>query len=375
MHDLTEVTSLEGLMHIYGFTAEEVGIAYVISQKDYNGLFSKYYDRYKLIGDNFNWVRAALFKKSKRNIRFGRNTIVKTLKYWLICGKLYEVLAVKMQFAYYNTFDDNKRNLFMSMIRQLIVTSMQNGIMSQKDWESFKGEDNSVQVIFLPRTANKNSQGKKSESDSNYNSNERQHIDIGEFNLNITFNMFVQNNYWGSSGTEAPKYSNKERDALIKGTRANIYLGKEATAPEYNHDLLSKVELSEAFYIVGMTENQILALRILVGKGAGKYLEKGIGVLYDNTFHILKGKKGTIITKALVAYYFSLISDKLKLYKYKSEQDTRKKKRISWKYFQYLTEEEGYALCKRDWVENGGPGGKENVIELFNSVEDEEKSK
>lgn len=127
--------SFEAVMHLYAYTAKSLKLEHIVSQRDFPILFSNNYTR---VGDTI--VTAIVFLLSEGNMSFIRlNRIKNTLKYWLVGDNLYETLVSKIIVKTDEARERLEKNAYSDLQRQLVETSMRNGIKTQDDWNRFFG--------------------------------------------------------------------------------------------------------------------------------------------------------------------------------------------------------------------------------------------
>ncbi|SFG71565.1 DUF6043 family protein [Prevotella sp. KH2C16] len=127
--------SFEAVMHLYAYTAKSLKLEYIVSQQGYPFLFSNNYTR---VGDTL--AAAITFLMSEGNMSFASpDRVRKTLKYWLVCGNLYETLVSKVIIKASEAKERIELNGFSDLKQQLVGTSILNGIKTQHDWDRFFG--------------------------------------------------------------------------------------------------------------------------------------------------------------------------------------------------------------------------------------------
>lgn len=132
--------SFEAVMHLYAYTAKSLKLEHIVSQQDYPFLFSINYTR---VGDTL--AAAVSFLLSEGNMSFASPERVRNaLKYWLVCGNLYETLVSKVIIKASEAKERIEQNGFSDLKQRLIESSIQNGIKTQDNWNRFFGLEDSA---------------------------------------------------------------------------------------------------------------------------------------------------------------------------------------------------------------------------------------
>lgn len=146
-------TSCAGMMHIYSYTSRQLKLTYTVSQKDFPMLFSNNYTR---VGDTLSGIMALLL--NEWNLNLSPDRIRKSLEYWLLYSDMYETFISKVINKTKEAKERVEQKGWMEMKKQLIATSIQNGIKSQGMWNCFfndeeeaHGDDHVVDVVALSK--------------------------------------------------------------------------------------------------------------------------------------------------------------------------------------------------------------------------------
>lgn len=306
----------EGLMHTYISASKLVNLKYVVNRKEYPELFSSYFPVVE-------WIR-----KSIRGITISANNQNKIIAYWLLCGDMYNELVDRVIMRIEES--KNRKEIFAlkNLMIDFISTSIRNGIKDPNEWAQFFSGDKNIEIDF-----------------------KRQ---------NIIVDKIIAKSYATSETTEVVNTTTKQSKTYSPS------LNSDNTDTTDINDIDIKEDYNYLSNFIDDSYNKaerIAALTFLLKKGAGTYLKKGVNIAFDKHFHAIieaPNKKGKKL--ALLAYFCFEVAKRVGLASKTKDKDDFK---ISWKFFQTLFEENGFATCKRDWKNNGLPLGYEEIDDLF----------
>lgn len=136
--------SHEGMMHVYAYTANLLGLEHIASQADFPTVF---YNNYTRVGDTILGLRTALLNEFNFNI--GKKTINRTLAYWFLSGQKYHVLVSKLISVRDNSSDKFEKVKVNELIVRLVETSLHNGILAKEDWDKIIDNENATNITII----------------------------------------------------------------------------------------------------------------------------------------------------------------------------------------------------------------------------------
>lgn len=295
-------SSHEGMMHVYAYTANLLGLEHTASQVDFPTVFSNNYTR---VGDTMLGLRTALLNEFNFNI--GKNTINRTLAYWLLSGQMYHVLVSKLISVRDNTSDKFEKVKVNELIVRLVETSLHNGIQVKENWDKIIDNENATNITIIHNNV----------SFANYHSH-----------CNHVENHFI-------SQIELERETNSSNANEVKA------VGKEERFDG----------CEEKKVVIPQELDNDLGRAIL-----GEVIKQG---LCDERYHWKK-------SKALLSYFAELACDHLQLST--AEQDGKKK--ISWMPFEQLFNYKDLKDCRNYRINKSAslPREHEKVDAIFEEI-------